>query len=208
MQFPGSTYTSQKTAKLAARSRHIRRSKYISKRRENPISKRIYGKSLVAKLVRVTTGNISALTDWDTVYGLKNVLASSPDWTFYRDSYAMFNILNCTLKIYPQAFAFAQGIDRVAGVCYDMKDNAALSSLQSVADHLQHTIMNFSTTGAPCYVFQFKTKPIGVVPISTASNDENWGWIKAYGDNNDFGNVNASICRLEFIFTVAFSSEQ
>lgn len=178
------------------------------KRDVNPIARRIFGKSIVAKLTRITTGNIGAITDWDTVYGLANVLSTSPDWPYYRDSFGMLNMLHVTVKVYPQCFPFNAGTDRVAGICYDLKDSVALSGLQGVCDHKQHIVMNFGSNGAPSYVFSTQLKPIGVTPISTAALQENWGWIKAYADNNDFGAVSISICRIEFIFTVAFSSEQ
>lgn len=207
--WPGSTLASSKAAKLAFNARHIRRSKYIAKRRlNNPIQRRYFGKSITAKLSYITSGDISGVTDWVSVYGLNATLSASNDWPFYRDTYAMFNILHVTVKVYPQAFATSAGINRIACICYDLKNNVALGSQQSAVDHLQHLVMNFSSNGSPCYVFTTKCKPIGTVPISTSSNAENWGYIKAFADNGDFGAANISICRIQFIFTVAFSSEQ
>lgn len=202
--------TKSKNEFYASRLRSIRRSNYISKRRElrNPIQRRYFGKSITAKLAYITSGDISAIADWASVYGINATVSSSNDWPFYRDTYAMFNVLHVTVKIYPQFVGTSVGINRIACICYDLKDNVALGSQQSAVDHLQHLVMNFGSNAPPCYVFQTKVKPIGTIPISTASNAENWGWIKAYADNGDFGTANISICRIEFIFTVAFSSEQ
>lgn len=203
-------YSKNKARKLRMASSSSYRNKLIERSRSkyNPIARRYFGKSITAKLSRVTSGNITSVSDWDTVYGLANVLSTSPDWPFYRDSYGMMNILSVTVKLYPQGFASQAGIDRTCGICYDVKDNTPLSSLQAVVDHKQHMLINNGVCGKDHYVFKTKCKPINITPISTGTLQESWGWIKAYADNGDFGSTNISIVKLEFIFTVAFSSEQ
>lgn len=207
----GSSYASRTSAALSDRTRAIRRSKYISKRRvgfTQTIKQASYGKSIVAKLYQVTDANITAIADWDTVYGLVSLMQASNDWTNFRDSYALFNILNVTVKVLPQAWYSSEGINRVAGLAYDVKDNTALSTLKSVADHTQHKLMNFGATGLPIYIFSAKTKPTGYVPQKTSDNTENFGYIKAYADHDDFDATAWSIAKLEFCITVCFSSEQ
>lgn len=207
-QGTGTTYASSKGAQLRYKISKYRRERYLQAKRDNPIARRIFGRSITAKLTKMVNASITAISDWDTVYGLSAILQSSNDWPYYRDSYGMFNILHVTVKVYPQAFPFSSGIDRIAGLCYDLKDNVAAASLQTIADHKQHLVMNFSANGADHYKFATSTKPIGVTPQSTSSANESWGWIKAFGDNADFGAGAYSICRIEFIFSVAFSSEQ
>lgn len=197
--------------KLAFDSRFIRRNKFISKRRyilyKQPITKRKFGKSIIAKLAYVASAEITSVVDWVNVYGLVSLMQSSGDWANFRDSYALFNILNVTVKVYPIIYTYTAGITRVAGLCYDIKDNTAIASIGSIADHSQHLLMNFMSP-VPVQVFTCKAKSLGSVPQSTGVNTETWGWIKAYGDKDDFGNNNITIAKLEFIITVAFSQEQ
>lgn len=207
----GSSYASRKSAALSDRTRAIRRSKYISKKRVAfmpTIRKANYGKSIVAKLYNVVDANVGALTPWDTVYGLVSVMQASNDWTNFKDAYALFNIINITVKVFPQAWYSSEGINRVAGLCYDVKDNVAVASYKSIADHAQHKIMNFGMTGLPTYIFSAKAKPTGFVPQKTSDNTENFGFIKAFASNEDFDETAASIAKLEFAVTVCFSSEQ
>lgn len=205
-----STYASKKGADLAFRMSNYRRKKYIQKLRLKvpTIKKALYGKSIVAKLSSVTDANITNIFDWTTVYGLVSLMTSSADWANFRDSYALFNILHVTVKVFPQAFATTAGTNRMASLCYDTKDSNPLGSLASVADHNQHILMNFGANGADHYVFKASAKPTGYVPQKTSVTDENFGWIKAFADNIDFGAVSISIAKLEFNITVAFSQEQ
>lgn len=205
--WPGSTYATNKSIRKLPK--YIRKGRYLGRpsvRRSPAISRKIFGKSTVVKMTYCTSGACSAIADWDTVYGLVAVMQASPDWASYRDSYALMNILNCTVHVYPQAFAFATGIDRIAGVCYDTKDNIALASIDSLAQHNQHKIMPFNTLAPAEYIFSARCKATRAVPQSTAVNTETWGYIKAFGDNANF--TNASICKLEFNITVALSAEQ
>lgn len=211
--WPGSTMSSRRSAGFAFKNRFIRRSKYIAKSRSDalmrPISKRSYGKAITAKLTYVTSGSIGALTDWSNVYGLVSLMQSSPDWNNYKESYALMNLLNITVKILPQPYLFEAGVDHVAAICYDTKDAGAMASLASCCGHLQHKLMNFSINAPNEYIFKTKTRATHSVPQSTANNDESWGYIKVFADNTDFNPpANKSICKLEFTITVAFSAEQ
>ena len=172
------------------------------------IKKANYGKSIVAKLYQVTDGEVTTLANWDTVYGLVSLMQASNDWANFRDSYALFNILNVTVKIFSQAWYQDPGINRMAAIAYDVKDNVALASLKSAADHTQHKLMNFGENSLPVNIFSVKAKPTGFVPQKTSDNTENFGFIKAFADKDDFDSQGYSICKLEFCITVCFSSEQ
>lgn len=199
--------------KLAYKDRYLRRSRYISKKRASAmfkvptISKRKYGKSIVAKLAYYASADITTVVDWNGVYGLVSVMQASPDWANFRDSYALFNILNVTVKVYPNLLAYSSGVTRVAGICYDVKDSAAISTVQAICDHNQHMLINFMGCETQ-RVFTCKAKAVGNVPQSTGISTETWGYIKAYGSKNDLGNANITIAKLEFIITVSFSQEQ
>lgn len=208
-QFPGSTFASEQSAKLAYKNRAIRRSKYIAKKRAmyNPIQKKTFGKSIVTKFTYVTSMNITSISDYSTVYGLVSLMQASADWPNFRDGYALFNILHISVDVYPQKWEYSQGVDRMACICYDLKDSAALNSLNSGADHDQHLLIPF-TGAVDRYHFTTKTRSIGAVPQSTGVSTETWGWIKGYADNGDFGNLNISIGKITFTLTVCFSQAQ
>lgn len=200
--------TQRLAAKYSFDSRAIRRSKYIAKsrRRIPAIVKRSYGKSIVVKLAQVTTADITALTDFDTVYGIYSLISASNDFSNFKNSYALMNCIHVTLKIYPQAWQFSSGIDRVAGFCYSVKDNAVIGSIKSICDHEQHRVCNFASK-ENCFIFSVPLKATTSMPVSTSSVAENWGYIKGFADNADFGSAGVSIAKLEFIVTVCFSSE-
>lgn len=209
--YKGASYASRLSAALSDRGRAIRRSKYISKRRRQfqpSIKKANYGKSIVAKLYHCVDANVGTLVPWDTVYGLVSLMQASNDWANFRDSYALFNILSITAKVFPQSWYSTEGINRMAGLAYDVKDNTALASLNSVADHVQHKLMNFCVSGYPMQVFKVKAKPTGFVPQKTSDNTENFGYLKSYASNEDFDEADYSIAKIEFCVTVCFSSEQ
>jgi len=197
---------------LAYKDRAIRRSKYIMKNRlyrQPQITKRKYGKSITAKLKFYTSGNINSVTDYAQAYGLVALMQSSNDWANYRDSYALFNILNVTVKIFTNPPDYTLGVTRVAGWCYDVKDSAALTNVNQVSDHAQHILVNFM--GSPTeYVFSAKTKAIGAVPQSTGVSTETWGWIKGFAESGDFTTLSSdrTFCTIQFIITVSFSQEQ
>lgn len=203
---------SQRTV-IADRDRRFRRSKYIRKSRAAKayvplISRRFYGHgSIVVKLHDVNTMNISSGTSYTAVFGLASLARSSNDWLNYKQSYALFNIINVTCKIQPQCWPYSAGLNRQAGICYDTKDNEDLGDMKSVMDHLSHKVMNFSN-GHGEYIFSVRPKATKPVPQSTAVNDESWGYIKNYAKASDFGNTTTSVGNIYYTLTVVFSNQQ
>lgn len=207
-------YKSQsKTQTFSDIARRNKRNKFIRKSRYNklaPITRTLYGKSIVAKLSHSITGSVSAADDFNTVIALQSVMAASNDWANFQNAYALYNILHITVQIYPQSFVYSANQLKLVGVCYDTKNNAVIGSLGSIYDHNQFLIMNFNDNGLPCYTFRTKAKPLGTVPQSTSLTPDNWGWIKFFAENNDYGPpINLlTICKVILTVTCVFNSQQ
>jgi len=201
--------TQRVTSSIAKKNRAIRRSRYIagSRARIPPIVKRSYGKSITAKLAWVTSAQTTALLNWTDVYGIYTIMSNANDWSNFKGAYTLMNVLNITVKMYPQAWPYAAGIDRIAGVCYSVKDNVGIGSLGSICDHEQHKLVNLGLAQDPFVVFSARTKALVAMPVSTSNNYENWGYIKGFAATADFGGLAGSIMKLEFSVTVCFSSE-
>ncbi len=211
--WPGSTFASKKSAEFAGqRSRFIRKSRFNAKRmamlRQPAIAKRSYGKSTIVKLTRTVSCSVGSATDFNSVYGLVAIAKASNDWANYASSFALFNILSITCKIYPQYQAPTAGIDKVSGFCYDLKDSAAVGSLQSITDHEQYVLVNhYAASSCKFFTLTSKAKATGAVPQSVTSDVENYGYIKGYGDDVVFP-PDKSLCLITFVVTIAFSNNQ
>jgi len=201
------TQTFSDIARRDKRNKFIRKSRY---QRMAPITRTLYGKSIIAKLSSNITGEVTGALDFNAVYSLQTIMSSSADWANFRDAYALYNILHVTVQVYPQSFAYTVGQVKLVGVCYDTKNNNAIGSIGSIHDHNQYLVMNFNTNAPPCFTFRTKAKPLGTVPQSTSSLPDNWGWIKFFGDNADFGPPPGTliICKVVMTITAVFNSQQ
>lgn len=209
--WPGSTYASSKGAQIRYKMSAYKRNKYIAKKRaafQPPIQRAIYGKSFTVKLSKYTNATTDGFNVWQTVYPLVNLLQSTNDWASYASSNSLFNILQVTVHVFPQAQGVSQGHDSMGVICYDPKDTAAaLGSYGSGSDHLQFKAFNCGVNSSNELVFSFKPKPGVHVPISTALGTEAYGAVKGYANDTTFGALK-SIFVLIFTFTVAFTSQE
>lgn len=201
-----STYASRKGSALSAKSRAIRRSAYLSKRRQLPMLKAVYGKSIIVKLskyesIAATIGGVTQLSA-----GLVNRLQGSNDWSNYAATYSLFNILAVKVHVLPSSITNMEGHTLIGGIVYDPKDSTVLAGYSSIADYLQYKFFTFGQNARSDYTFKFKPKPIGTIPQRVSDASETWGWVKTYSNDDQVESVAIySICMR---YTVCFAASE
>lgn len=191
--------------------RYFRKPRYISKRkapllRVPAIQRQVYGRTIVQKLSRLTVISADIAGEAIGQVGLVAALQASNDWANFAGSYSLFNILNVTVTIIPGAFSTADGHACLAGICYDPKDNVAISSYGSISDHMQYTFFTYSWNSTMKTYFKFKPKPCGVVPQRVTDATENFGWIKHYSKDTEV--ESGAVYTFIYTFNVVFSGQE
>lgn len=196
--------TQRITSAIAERSRAIRRSRYLSKRRKvNPIMKQVYGKSDVQTLSYswgATTGGTGSYVD---VYGLNYLCQQSNDWTAFSANYSLFNIVKVEMFFYPACID--TGSSHILIACYDPLSATALLGINTGLDH---QVSRFLPTGrgafGKSYNLKFNPRCIGTVPLRTTDTTEAWGWLKFFTQDSNTTHIGS----FHVILTVAFSTPQ